>query len=141
MRSWGSARHLARTGSRTSKHSHGRINELVFRVRDILHPTAPGSFPPRKDSEFRAAVAAILSELREELLLHFAREEGLFPFVRAHFLERNDAVDRIERAHDSICGAIVCLAHLAERRMHPVHRARKCSSASSSPTRSSTMKM
>lgn len=96
------------------EHNHGRINELVFRVRDLLRPP-PGSFPPRKDEETRFALGMILTELREELLTHFAREEeGLFPFVRTHFPEHRDAVDRIEAAHDSICGAIVCLAHLAE---------------------------
>lgn len=97
------------------EHSHGHITDLVFRVRDLLRPPPSGSVPPRQDHEIRSALSVILGELREELLTHFAREEeGLFPFVRDHFPEHRDAVDRIEAAHDSICGAVMCLAHLAE---------------------------
>jgi iron-sulfur cluster repair protein YtfE (RIC family) len=54
--------------------------------------------------------------LREELLAHFAdEEEAFFPFLRAHVPAKAAAVDRLEAGHDSICGAVVRLSHLAAR--------------------------
>lgn len=89
------------------EHHHGRINDLVFRLQVMLHPKPGKRIPP--------ALAKLLGELREELIFHFVREEeGLFPFIRTHLPDQRDAVDRLEAAHDGICGAIVRLSHLAE---------------------------
>jgi iron-sulfur cluster repair protein YtfE (RIC family) len=61
-------------------------------------------------------LAGLSANLRDDLLEHFANEqEGLFPFVRKYVPAEMGAVDRLEAAHDAICGAIVRLAHLAAR--------------------------
>ncbi len=94
------------------EHSHGQLSELVVKLRGML---SPGT-----SSRDGAALVKLLKDLREELLLHFAREEeGLFPFVRAHVADQKNVVDRLEAAHDGICGAVVRLAHLAEREPSP----------------------
>jgi iron-sulfur cluster repair protein YtfE (RIC family) len=67
-------------------------------------------------SEAREGLSALASELRDELLGHFAdEEEGLFPFIREHVPKQREAVDRLQEAHDVICGALVRFSFLAER--------------------------
>ena len=54
-----------------------------------------------------------LVELRENLFLHFAREEeGLFPFVAQHVSALAEQIHVMEVAHDTICGALVRMVHL-----------------------------
>jgi iron-sulfur cluster repair protein YtfE (RIC family) len=87
-------------------HTHEHLNDLVLEVGRLIRSTEGGD---RRDR-----LGAALERLRDELLEHFAREEeGLFPYIRAHLPSKAEAVDRLERAHDSVCGAIVRLAHLS----------------------------
>ena len=59
-------------------------------------------------------ITDLLEGLRDDLFLHFAREEeGLFPFVVAKLPDLVDAVRAIEAAHDAICGALSRMTHLA----------------------------
>lgn len=59
-------------------------------------------------------VEAQLADLREQLFLHFAREEeGLFPFVAEVIPELEDQVRDIAIAHDAICGALARMCHAA----------------------------
>jgi iron-sulfur cluster repair protein YtfE (RIC family) len=70
----------------------------------------------RSGGEGREQLIDRLEILREELLRHFAvEEEGLFPFLLATFPAKADAVERLASAHDTICGALVRLSHLAAR--------------------------
>ena len=93
-------------------HSHDRLGALAVDLRRTVQAT-------RADPKgFRAwgTLVEQLQGLRDELLLHFAKEEeGLFPFVRASVPAKADAVNRMERAHDAICGTVVRLAHLVSR--------------------------
>jgi hypothetical protein len=93
---------------RQFEHVHGHLNKLVLEVAESLRndgPTTPKAWQ-RLD--------ASLSALRDELLRHFAdEEEALFPFVRASVPARVDVVDRLEAAHDTICGSIVRMVHVA----------------------------
>ncbi len=67
-------------------------------------------------SDARAELVSALELLRDELLTHFANEEeALFPFIRASMPASAEAVDRLEGAHDTICGAVTRLLHLAGR--------------------------
>jgi iron-sulfur cluster repair protein YtfE (RIC family) len=100
------------------ENNHRRIAELIFRGRDLVR--ASSTISPSHDEGdggdegARAALRDLLIELRDELIMHFAREEeGLFPFVREHVPDLCDAVDRLAVAHDNICSAVVGLAHLA----------------------------
>jgi iron-sulfur cluster repair protein YtfE (RIC family) len=88
------------------EHSHGRLTKLALEVRDLIAAEPHGS---------PAQLVARVDELSEELLRHFAdEEEGLFPFVRRHLPARAGAVDRLQRAHDTVCGALLRLAHLVK---------------------------
>jgi iron-sulfur cluster repair protein YtfE (RIC family) len=99
---------------RQLEHTHGHLNKLVLAVAESLEGSAPDSASAWKK------LHANLSALRDELLQHFAdEEEGLFPFVRASVPARADVVDRLEAAHDTICGSIVRMVHLAGGAHHP----------------------
>jgi hypothetical protein len=92
--------------------AHGRLNALAFEVGRLL----PAAIAADPDADLREKLAERLAELRDELLEHFAdEEEGLFPFIRASFPRETKTVDRLEAAHDTICGSVVRLAHLALR--------------------------
>jgi iron-sulfur cluster repair protein YtfE (RIC family) len=86
-----------------------RLSGLVSELGEVLRTNDVAA-----DPKVRALLSAQLIELRDELLDHFANEEeGLFPFVRNHLRTHLQVIDRLEAAHDSICGAIVRLVHLA----------------------------
>ncbi|MGD0524826.1 MAG: hemerythrin domain-containing protein [Polyangiaceae bacterium] len=91
------------------EHTHGHLNALVLGVATSLR--AVDSDAPTAWEE----VAARLGILRDELLRHFAdEEEALFPFVRTSVPAMTGAVERLEAAHDAICGGVV-RAHAAAR--------------------------
>ena len=91
-------------------HSHDRLSALALDLRRSVQASRAAGFTAW------GILVEQLQALREELLLHFAKEEeGLFPFVRANIPSKVDAVNRMERAHDTICGTVVRLAHLVSR--------------------------
>lgn len=88
-------------------HDHGDLNRRVLalgaRIR-TLHGRAAGS----DELSFE------LAELRDVLFFHFAREEeGLFPFVAETVPELRGQVDIMSVAHDTICGSLARMVHLA----------------------------
>ena len=92
------------------EHDHGRLSALVFEILNALESKL--SPPPPVQ---QAWLHEHLVELREALLLHFAREEeGLFPFVQEHFAEAAPRVADMSVAHDGMCGSITRMAYLAE---------------------------
>lgn len=92
------------------EHSHDRLTSLAMELRRSVAASHDAAF-----KSWDTLVEQVHS-LREELLLHFAKEEeGLFPFVRAHIPAKIDAVNRMERAHDTICGTVVRLGYLLKR--------------------------
>lgn len=55
-----------------------------------------------------------LTALRDDLFRHFAREEeGLFPFVTETLPDQDGPVHAMETAHDTICGGLARMVHLA----------------------------
>ncbi len=97
---------------RELEHTHGHLNKLVTDVQRLVHDDAAGT----PGSDARAELVSALELLRDELLTHFANEEeALFPFIRESLPNKADAVDRLESAHDMICGAVTRLMHLAGR--------------------------
>lgn len=89
------------------QHDHEDLNLLV---RDIGALVRGGAL----DSEL-PALAAQLVELREHLFLHFAREEeGLFPYVAGALPDLADDIAAMVNAHDTTCGAIARMVHLAQ---------------------------
>lgn len=90
---------------RSLVHDHGDINQ---RVRE-LGPAVRGA-----DAAKLRDLSTPLRDLREHLFLHFAREEeGLFPYVAEALPDLSTEIERMLTAHDSICGALARLIHLA----------------------------
>jgi iron-sulfur cluster repair protein YtfE (RIC family) len=88
-------------------HDHADINRrliaLATQVRALEHHGGAAE-----------SLHAKLRELRELLFFHFAREEeGLFPFVRDTVPELGEQVQVMELAHDTICGSLARMVHLA----------------------------
>lgn len=84
-------------------HDHADINRRVLELGRLL--AGHGDANQRVDVK--------LVELREDLFLHFAREEeGLFPFVTERFPELADSVDAMATAHDAICGVVARMCHV-----------------------------
>jgi iron-sulfur cluster repair protein YtfE (RIC family) len=95
---------------RKLEHAHGHLTKLALDLRQLVHSDG------RLNARDRKRLMAKLAALRNELFDHFANEEeGLFPFLRSNLPETAHTVDRLESAHDTICGAIVRLAHLTEQ--------------------------
>jgi iron-sulfur cluster repair protein YtfE (RIC family) len=91
-------------------HTHDRLSTLAMELRRSVQASRASGFIAW------GILIEQLQALREELLAHFAKEEeGLFPFVRANIPSKVDAVNRMEGAHDMICGTVVRLAHLLSR--------------------------
>ena len=84
-------------------HDHADINRRVLEVGRLL----------AGHGDANQHVDVKLVDLREELFLHFAREEeGLFPFVTERFAELAGAVEQMETAHDTICGVVARMCHV-----------------------------
>jgi iron-sulfur cluster repair protein YtfE (RIC family) len=91
-------------------HDHADLNRRVLELGAIVS----GRRKPQ------TSLITSLSELREQLFHHFAREEeGLFPFVSEHFPEVADQVHTMAIAHDAICGAVARMFHLASTEAKP----------------------
>ena len=91
------------------EHDHTDITRLVVSLRHLLDETTRtnGAADHRE-------LRDCLTQLREQLLLHFAREEeGLFPFIRARAPQMEARVTALESAHDTVCGGVVRMASLA----------------------------
>ena len=88
-------------------HDHADLNRRVLALGTVIRKLEgePGVSGALIDS---------LTELRELLFLHFAREEeGLFPFVAEHVPDLADQAREMAVAHDAICGALARMFHLA----------------------------
>lgn len=93
-------------------HDHADINRRVLEVGAVI---------AGRRVESPAWLAASLSELREHLFLHFAREEeGLFPFVAEEIPELTERVHAMAVAHDAICGGLARMIHMAATEAKPI---------------------
>jgi iron-sulfur cluster repair protein YtfE (RIC family) len=92
-------------------HDHADLNRRVLELGTAIR---------ERRKERGADLVHMLSELREHLFLHFAREEeGLFPFVSDAFSELVEQVNAMAVAHDAICGAIARMFHMASSEAKP----------------------
>jgi hypothetical protein len=81
---------------------HAALNTRVVELRAIV------------DGRSSEPLVDTLEELREEIFLHFAREEeGLFPFAVDHVPELGPTIDAMSEAHDAICGVVARMYHFA----------------------------
>lgn len=91
----------------TLEHDHDELS------RDVRELTAIFSAPERSATP-PAHLAVALAELRDELVMHFVREEeGLFPLLVRDAPELSGLVDEVVAIHDEICAAASHLVYLA----------------------------
>ena len=91
-------------------HSHRQLDELSLEIEELI-----GSETPFPSAEGRESLVELSVTLCDELVEHFLEEErALFPLVRERLPEQVEVVERLEAEHDTICGAVVRLTHLAE---------------------------
>ena len=90
-------------------HDHADINRRVIALAATIRTLG------RDDCNgMTLALVHRFSELRELLFLHFAREEeGVFPFVSEAVPELGPQVAAMALAHDTICGSLARMCHLA----------------------------
>jgi len=99
-------------------HDHADINRRVLAVGASIR-----ALDCEDGNGLAVALASQLDELREMMFLHFAREEeGLFPFVSELVPDLADQVRAMELAHDSICGGLARMCHLATANAEPAVR-------------------
>lgn len=90
------------------EHDHARFSKLVSELREHVLAAQRGA------SGIDEAVLPALEHLREDLFLHYAREEeGLFPYIVERLPETRDAVGKLVAAHDGICGTLSRMVHRA----------------------------
>lgn len=90
-------------------HEHGELNRRVLAIATQVRGLQ------RAPSSTTESLVSPLRDLRELLFLHFAREEeGLFPFVTEQLVELSPQIHDMEVAHDTICGALARMVHLAQ---------------------------
>ncbi len=88
-------------------HDHGEINRLVLNVASGLRFAGAATTVPEE-------VVVALGELQDLLFTHFAREEeALFPFIAEAIPELAAEIDALLFAHDSLCGLVARLVHVA----------------------------
>ena len=84
------------------QHDHAALQVKVRALGVIV-----GRFEREPTAAVRAGCATAVTSLREDLFLHFAREEeALVPFVDANVPAFAAAVTGLVDAHDAICGAL-----------------------------------
>ncbi len=86
-------------------HDHGELNRKVL---DLAAVVAGRRTLTDED------LVVELRDLREQMFFHFAREEeGLFPFVAELLPEYETRVAEMTLAHDTICGSVARMVHIA----------------------------
>lgn len=92
-------------------HDHGEINRLVLDLAGALRRSAHATTVSEQ-------VQVTLGELQDMLFTHFAREEeALFPFIAEAIPALASEIDTLLFAHDSLCGLVARLVHLASSPM------------------------
>jgi iron-sulfur cluster repair protein YtfE (RIC family) len=90
-------------------HDHVEINQRVIELGKHMDRLRTHTTTPVQSADLMPG----LSELRDLLFLHFAREEeGLFPFVVEALPEFEWQVQSMAAAHDGICGGLSRLIHM-----------------------------
>ncbi len=89
--------------------SRARITSLAQRVTELAGRASEESVKP--------VLEAVVIELREALLLHFAKEqEGLFPFVIANAQGMEKSVARLAKEHEALSAAVVRVEQVVHRK-------------------------
>lgn len=94
------------------EHDHEQLNRLVAHLREAVQECLRGEMEP---GELQEQLADFIGLAQDELVEHFDKEEtGLFPFIADAFADQGDVIEKLERAHDRMCGVMLRLERLAE---------------------------
>jgi hypothetical protein len=90
------------------EHDHRALNDQVLKLGPLLAQLERGG-------ELAAeSLADHLVALRDDLFLHFAREEeALFPYLAELAPDLEPAITELVAMHDEICGAVARMVHVA----------------------------
>lgn len=95
------------------EHDHEHLNRLVAHLRESVQQCLRGESEPE---ELQEQLSDFIGLAQEELVEHFDKEEtGLFPFIAEAFDDQADVVEKLERAHDRMCGVLLRLERLVEQ--------------------------
>ena len=95
-------------------HDHFELNRRVMDLGAAIAAARTDSGERAHSDERATGLAAQLEQLRDSLFAHFAREEeGLFPFVSQTIRELDYYMREMTHAHDTICGTLARMHHLA----------------------------
>lgn len=95
------------------EHDHVPVGQLLEQLLDCFAAIERGKQPA---DAMHAMFSEALSDMSDELLEHFAREEeGLFPLLLRELPALEPQVEAVQSAHDGICGALVRISHLVQR--------------------------
>ncbi len=98
------------------EHDHGPLSEWVETLRQLIDTLRDAPAPIERARELHPTLTEAVSELRDDLLEHFGREEEcLFPFLYETLPALRPQVEVLESGHDRICGALLRLGYLADR--------------------------
>jgi DUF438 domain-containing protein len=90
------------------EHDHQTLNEQVLALGPLM-----ARFERDNLASTAATLAGHIAALRDDLFLHFAREEeGLFPYLAANAPDLEPSVAELVSMHDEICGALARLIHV-----------------------------
>lgn len=92
------------------EHDHLHLSRVVADVRCNLQATVRGE---RSAEALHELLLIFLEISYEDLFEHFNREEeALFPWIVEQVPEMSATIDRLENAHDRMCGVILRMQQL-----------------------------
>lgn len=94
------------------EHDHLIVEKIVSDLREAIQSALRGERDPL---ELRDTFSEFLSVADEELFEHFDREEQVvFPFLTETIPNAADSIQRLENAHDRMCGAMVRMQRILD---------------------------
>lgn len=92
---------------------HGVLTEQVAHLKRLIANVVTEGQPAERIQEAFTAAAQVL---HDDLLEHFGfEEECVFPFLSEALTDLAPEIRALEASHDTICGALVRVEHLAQR--------------------------
>lgn len=93
------------------EHDHVAFSQAVGQLKSLLGHRA-------RNEVGDLQILHLVETLRDEVLVHFAKEEeALFPFLARALPDVGLAVDELLVAHDTVCGSLLRLAHSLSKGM------------------------
>jgi iron-sulfur cluster repair protein YtfE (RIC family) len=93
-----------------TEHDHLELSAAVAELREVVRGIERA---PTGLAASAATFEKTIHQLVDGLAAHFDREEqGLFPFIARELPDARTSLERLEAAHDGVCGALLRMAEL-----------------------------